>query len=323
MRVSFFTYYHPTCSEILELHLSMMADHVDHWVITESNLTHAGQPAEQGLDQRLDQLGWPRNRVTVLNFEIPPDDDLQIQEIDHYNTYENYTDRKLGNGDPANLRARARERLQKDSLLKVLDRFPDDTVYIHSDCDEFIDPRHLDYLTAVCLQNQGVVIKVPLVYLQGRADLRAHVRATGDPVPWDGGMFLATRNHFRHATPTQIRSTNFNPWPIRYITQGQQRCEDLGWHFSWMGTAQQRLIKSQNFTHYHDDLSWLNTPSYDSTAHRDWILDQTLTANQIPPSGDIRHVLLPYPSALLPSEIFASQNLRKFLLPDHNDRDAA
>jgi hypothetical protein len=90
-----------------------------------------------------------------------------------------------------------------------------------------------------------------------------------------------------------------------------------------MGTAQQRLIKSQNFTHYHDDLSWLNTHSYDSMAHRDWIRDQPLAANQIPPSGDVRHVLLPYDSALLPAEIFASNDLRSFLLPDHNDHGVA
>jgi hypothetical protein len=319
MLISFITYYHPTCSELLELHLKLLGDSVDHWVITESNFTHAGNPAAQGLRQRLWQLGWPRDRVTVVDLVIPSTDCLDVQDIDHHNTHENFTQRKLGGGDMANVQARARERLQKDSLLQVLDRFPDDSVFLHSDCDEIIDPRHLPYLTQMCRQNPGVIIKVPLVYLQGRADLRTHVRATGEPVPWDGGMFLATKNHFRHATPTQIRGTNFNPWPIRYITQDGTRCEDLGWHFSWMGTDQQRRDKSQNFTHYHDDLSWLATQSYDSAGHQHWMSSQRLVSGETPPSGDTRHQLQSYPLDLLPQQIMHSDTLRAYLLPEPVD----
>lgn len=319
MLVSFFTYYDPTCREILELHLRLMSDHVDHWVITESNLTHAGHPAHPGLRQRLEELGWPQDRITVVDLDLTLGSD--IQEIDHLNTYENYTNRKLGQGNISNLQARARERLQKDSLLAVLDRFPKDTIYLHSDCDEFIDPRHLPYLQRMCWENQNVVIKVPLVYLQGRADLRTHVRATGDPVPWDGGMFFATANHFQHATPTQIRSTNLNPWPIRYITQGSERCEDLGWHFSWMGTAQQRLAKSRNFTHHHDDLSWLSTQRYDSDQHHHWVMMQQLSEGQMPPSGDARHVLQRYEPTQLPPQITQYASLASYLLPQHTESD--
>lgn len=315
MLVAFFAYYHPTCSEILELHRRYHWQHIDHWIMVESTLTHAGRPAESGLRDRLQELDWDPQRVTIIDLDIPLDAQLDLQTIDHYNTYENFTNRKLGQGDLANVRARARERLQKDSVIKVLDRFPDDTVFVHSDCDEIIDPRHLSYLAATCLQNQDVVIKIPLVYLQGRADLRTHVRSTGEPVAWDGGMFLATKRHFTRATPTQIRSTNFNCWPIRYITEDGRRVEDLGWHFSWMGTAQQRLDKSQNFTHYLDDLSWLDAGSYSSDRHRQWINQAQPTSGTTPPSGDSRHVLLPYDTGLLPSVIRDHEPLCRFLLP--------
>ena len=321
MLVSFFAYFHPTCSEIIEAQLRVLGDHVDHWVITESNLTHAGHVAIKGLRQRLDELSWPRDQVTIIDLDIPADADLEIQQIDHYNTYESFSKHKLGSGDLQNIRARARERLQKDSLLAALHRFPKDTVFLHSDCDEIIDPRHLAYLTQMTQQNPDVVIKVPLVYLQGRADLRTHVKETGKPVDWDGGMFLAMKSHFDRATPTQIRSTNLNPWPIRYITQDGMRCEDLGWHFSWMGTAQQRLAKSQNFTHYHDDLSWLATPSYDSPQHKAWILSQQFKNGDIPPSGDQRHVLMPYDIVNLPAAMVENTALREYLLPESRDLD--
>ena len=169
MLVSFFTYYDPTCREILELHLRLMAHHVDHWVITESNLTHAGRPAPRALRQRLEELNWPQDRVTIIDLDLP--DDPDIQEIDHLNTYENFTNRKLGQGNLENLQARARERMQKDSVMSVLEKFPPDTVYLHSDCDEFIDPNHLSYLTRMCRENQNIVIKIPLVYLQGNLSL--------------------------------------------------------------------------------------------------------------------------------------------------------
>lgn len=315
MLVSFFAFYAPTCSELLELHYRCLEHKVDHFVIVESSLTHAGQPAPQGLSQALDDASIPRDRVTEIYLDIPADQDLEIGEIDRLNSMEVLPHRVVNTGNIVSQRARARERLQKDSLLSVLDQFPAGTVFLHSDCDEIINPAHLDYLASQCRQHPEVIIKVPLVYLQGRADLRAHHRITGQPVPWDGGMFLSLHSHFQRATPTNIRSNNLNPFPVYHIAENGRAYPDLGWHFSWMGTARQRLDKIRNFAHHADDLSFLAHGNYSHAAHHEYVAAQEPSAGVMPPSGDVNHVLMPYDTALLPREIWQLPRVQQFLLP--------
>lgn len=315
MLVSFFAFYAPTCRELLELHYRCLEHRVDHFVITESSLTHAGHPAPQGLDDALDQANIPRDRVTVIRLEIPTDQHLEIQEIDRLNSMEVLRHRVITTNSVVSQRARSRERLQKDSVLTVLNQFPDDTVFLHSDCDEIINPAHLDYLISQCCQHPEVVIKIPLVYLQGRADLRVHHRVSGDPVPWDGGMFLAMKSHFARATPTQIRSNNFNPFPICHIAENGQAYQDLGWHFSWMGTAQHRLDKTRNFAHHSDDLSFLAHGNYASESHHEFVVNAVLASGEMPPSGDVNHVLRTYDTALLPQVLWQLPRVQDFLLP--------
>lgn len=313
--VSFFTYYHPTCRQLLELHLRTLEHCVDHFVITESSRSHSGLPAPQGLEGALDAMSWPRDRVTVINLDIPPDDQLEIQPIDVANTHELNTNLPLNVDNQLSLRARARERLQKDSLLTVLDQFSDDTVFLHSDCDEIINPGNLRYLVDTAWANQHVVIKVPLIYLQGRADLRAYYRDTPVPVPWAGGMFLATPAHFRRATPTQIRSNNYNAWPIMYITHDGEICQDLGWHFSWMGNTAHRLEKARSFAHHADSLTGLIAHDYSDPAYHEFLRSTPMQAGMIPPSGDQHQELRAYHVSGLPEILWQLPAVQDFLLP--------
>jgi hypothetical protein len=315
MIVSFFPYFAPTCREVLTLHLRVIEPVVDHVVITESDRSQAGHPVPRNLREVLADIGWPEHRVTVIDLEIPPDQDLVIEPIDIANCHELDTNRDINVGNLSSQRARARERLQKDSLLRVLDQFPDDTVYCHSDCDEIMDPRHMHYIAGMCRQNPGVVIKIPLVYLQGRADLRVYDRFTGKPALWHGGMFLAMRSHFDRATPSQIRSNNYNPWPIMYISENGEPCWDLGWHFSWMGDAALRRVKSQNFAHHADGFSWLDSPCYDSDDYHRFLEQTPLESGQTPPSGDRTQILRDYDQQLLPGVMQENADLRAFFLP--------
>lgn len=315
MIVSFFPYFAPTCREILILHLRVIESVVDHVVITESDRSQAGNPVAPNLREVLQHIGWPADRITVIDLAIPQDQDLEILPIDIANCHEAISNADRNTTNPQSQRARARERLQKDSLLQVLDQFPDDTVFCHSDCDEIMDPKHMQYIAGMCRQNPEVVIKIPLVYLQGRADLRVYDRGTGRPALWHGGMFLAMKSHFAKATPTQIRSNNYNPWPIMYISENGEPCWDLGWHFSWMGDANQRWIKSQNFAHHADAFSWLDSPCYSSDEQRKFLQENQLAEGYMPPSGDRTQILKTYDTAALPLQIHQDTSLRGFFLP--------
>ena len=161
--------------------------------------------------------------------------------------------------DAKHILAWTRERLQRDALTSILDEFDDDCVFIISDIDEIIKPTSVSYLTRVCRENQHSIVKIPLVMLESRADKRL-VNQHNIPVPWDQSMFLATKNQLKVHGPNIIRAELQKTFPVRYITENNQRLEDLGWHFTWMGDINRQKIKATSYGHA-GNLNVVNTLS--------------------------------------------------------------
>jgi predicted O-methyltransferase YrrM len=154
--------------------------------------------------------------------------------------------------------------------------------------------------------------------LQGRADLRTFYKNCETPAPWNDQLFLCLKTHLQNAKPTQIRSNKFTPYNVAHLTQNGKVVEDLGWHFSWMGNSDTKKIKQQSFIHYTDKFDFVVGGGYNS-AELESILTNKNLENQIPPSGEIDKVLKRYDVNLLPKEVFKSDRIRKFLLPDFLD----
>ena len=313
--VDFFTYFNPTGKEILELRYNIMKDYVDEFVICESNKTQSGKPIEYGLRKTLEELNIPQDKIRIIDLKIPDDDYLVVTDVDRINCYE-------GNYENINsLNARVRERMQKDSLLKIIDEYDEDTIFIHSDIDEIIKPKSLSWIIPIVKNSAEYLIKIPLVHLEGRADLRVFYRDSGSPKEWTG-MFICTKEHLKRATPTQLRSNAENPYPIGCLMEGNEKIEDLGWHFCWMGSSEKRVIKSQAFTHYDDTFSFLKDKKYNSDGNRKFLEDIQLKEGSISPSGEINTILKDYPHDELPEEIFNIPRVKNFLLPEiKSDRD--
>lgn len=305
--IDYFTFFAPTGKEMLELRIKMLNDYVDQFIICESNKTQSGLPIEYELESVLEELGLMSDKIRIIKLHIPNDEDLQSNEIDAMNCYESNSTNKNS------ILSRTRERMQKDALLSVIDEYDNDTVFIHSDIDEIIKPEAIHYVADVARKNKGVVLRIPLVYLEGRADLRVYMKDTDTPKEWTG-MFVATRRHLKIATPTQIRSNARNPLSIVFLTEGGNRLEDLGWHFSWMGDSKKRKIKSVSFTHY-DDTFISVSHKFNSKEMEEFQENVEIKEGSIPPSGDTNGILKKYPIENLPSQIFESERIRNFLLP--------
>ena len=313
--VDYFPYFAPYGDELLELRVNLLQDSVDYFVIAESNKTHSGSTVPWHFETAADMLSLPMHKIIYIRHEIPDDDDLEIQDIDRYNTYPNQWHSQQHLLDCQ--RARTRERLQKDALQLVLDQFPDDTVFVHSDYDEIINPReNLQYLANCARQRPDRIYKIPLVLLEARADLRVHDKNTGAPVPWDRSMFLATKKQLKSLTPTQIRSENHMPLELHHITENGRRVEDLGWHFSWMGGAAKRKIKTQSYAHYSDSFAWTQHlfSSFQDPRYHAWNDRYQFDENGMAPGGNQDHVLRPYAWDKLPDVMTKNPRLRKFFL---------
>jgi hypothetical protein len=315
--VDFFPYFDPTGRQILELRVNMLKDYVDEFIICESNKTQSGIPIEYNLRNVIEEFGLPKDKIKIIDLDIPDDDELEIHEIDRYNCAENYDFENSLNGSNLNsVRARTRERMQKDSILLVLDEYDDDTVFIHSDADEIVKPESIDWISNMTRNSQDSIIKIPLVYLEGRANLRVFYQNSDVPKPWDGGMFFATKTQLKKSTPTQIRSNVLNPFPIVYLVHDNQVIQDLGWHFSWMGDGKTRVEKCKAFTHYDDKFTLLDSEKYSSESMEKFLIENEPKVGGVPPSGFKDAVLKEYPIKDLPPEIFDLPRVKNYLLPE-------
>lgn len=307
--IDYFPYFDETGRELLDFRVNLLKDHVDQFIICESNKTHSGFTTKPGLREAIEYYGLPKEKIRIIDLEIPEDDDLVIENIDYLNSHENNAE----NID--SLRARVRERLQKDAITRVLDDYDDDCMVIHGDSDEIINPIHIQYIKDSLAINPNGYVKIPLAYNQGRADLRVHHRETNQPVHW--AIFAANISIFKKTTPIRIRSDNEVPpeFYLLYMVNPQgEYIQDMGWHFSWMGNAERRKIKVKAFTHYNDNLSFLSGSRYENED-----LTKDYVDGSIPPSGETHFVLRDYPVSNLPQLMLETPRMKEFFLPERSE----
>lgn len=306
--VDYFAYYDDTCKELLELRVNLLKDYVDYFVICEANKTQSGIPLDLKLKQRIKEYNLPEEKIIVVELDIPETEQLVIQEIDRHNSGEN-------SNNINSVYARVRERMQKDGILQVLDRFDDDTLIIHSDCDEIIDPKSIKFVTDMARTVPKNVIKVPLVWLEGRADLRVYDTKDNTPKQWNLSMFVCTKRQLVMTNPINIRCNYNNPFPIVWCTENNRIAEDLGWHFQWMGGAEKRKNKRDAFCHYQDSYDFLETKSYNNKEAVD-LIEAAPKEGMLPPSLEKDTVLKKFDIKNLPGKIFELPRVKQFLFPE-------
>lgn len=308
--VDYFPYFNE--KEILELRINLLKDHVDKFVIVDANKSYTGKEKPFTCKNTLKELGlWDENKIQVIELDLHSDDD----EIDFTDSdiYFNHNDHKL-------MLIGSRERMQRDALLFIVDQFDDDTVFIVSDCDEIINPEHLTYVPNIIRSNPNIIFKIPLVYCEGRADLRLFYESNNNQVQWDCSMFLATKSQLKTHTPNEIRSNFNNSYPISYIGQYDEygnyvRYEDMGWHFSWMGDTERKKLKSLSYSHYDHEFEHIIYKKCSGKLMEEFIENHKVEEGNIGVSGHIGTVMRKYPQETLPQIIFDLPRVKEFLLP--------
>jgi FkbM family methyltransferase len=304
--IDYFPYFDETGRELLDLRVNLLKDHVDQFIICESNKTHSGIPTKPGLRDAIRYYNLPEEKIRIIDLNIPDEEHLVVEEIDRLNCYD-------GNVDDINsLRARVRERMQKDALLEVLDDYDDDCMIIHGDNDEIIDPIYIKDIKNTLLNHPNGYVKIPLSYHEGRADLRVYDKNTGHPVHW--AMFATNRSVFKKTTPIRMRSDKEVPsefYLLYMINSDGKAIDEMGWHFSWMGDTKRRSIKAKSFAHYNDNLPFLSNSRYENEN-----LSKIYTAGSTPPCGNVNYVLKEYPIKNLPQIMIETPRMKEFFLPE-------
>lgn len=311
--IDYFPYFDETGRELLDVRVNLLKDHVDLFIICESDKTHSGIPTKPGLREAIKYYNLPEEKIRIIDLHIPEADELVVEPIDYLNCHED----NINNID--SLKARVRERMQKDALMQVLDDYDDDCMVIHSDSDEIINPEYIKDIKTVLSSNPNGYVKIPLVYLEGRADLRVYNKFNNIPVHW--ATFSANISAFKKASPIRLRSDKEVPQEcyILYMVDSIGRpIDEMGWHFSWMGNKDKKRIKARSFAHYTDDLSFLTNNKYENAQMND-----NYSVGSIPPCGNVNYVLKEYSLSNLPKLILETPRIREFLLPEISEKPIA
>ncbi len=299
--VDYFTYYN--AKEILELRIKLLYDYVDQFVIVDGSHTHSGQSKSYMCNEHILELGLPKDKIRVIEMDLSPE---VVGEPSYFDLCM----------DP-DLKVGSRERIQRDCINTILDEFDDDTIFIVSDSDEIINPSNIGFLSNI-VANSGQFMKIPLVYLQGRADYRVYRTNTAVPYPWTG-TYMCFKNHFEQASATHMRASFELPFEITYPAQDGQIMQDLGWHFSWMGSNVERLHKSKMICDYNHNIDTLVHKNYSSEEMTEYLKNYEICEGNIAPSGHSDMSIKKYPIENLPRLIFQLPNVKNYLLPEEEN----
>ena len=295
MIVDYFPYFNER--ELLELRIRLLQHHVDHFVIVEADQTFSGIPRSFQVKDLIEELALPRDRITVIEWHHASNLDLQLEQHDFESMYPE--DR----ADLISIQAVARERIQRNAILTVLDQFDPAAWIIMSDCDEIVNPAHISFAVNVAGTVPDRVVKLPLINLYGRADLRPYSLA-GWPYTWRTAMSICRADVIAQTTPHRIRCNYHLPAEPVTPTLDGKIFDEFGWHFSWMGGAEKIQIKSESYAH---------APNQGHQQHRNrgFRFEENASLTWNPDS-----VLKRFPQDQLPDLMFDLPHIRDFLLPD-------
>ena len=273
--------------ELLELRINLLKDHVDEFVICEADRTHSGKPKELTVSKTIDELGLPRDKIRIVTVHLP----TKEEEGDDYN----------------------RERMQRNAAADYIGY--DDLAFV-SDCDEIMNPSFIAYYAMVAKGNPNSILRLPMAFLMGKANLRAH-DVLNQPISWSPG-FICMGHHKEKYTLSQIRESQskglFNVAYKDIYTVDEGKVKDAGWHFSWMGGGTRNQIKYQSFMHYQDDIP-NSAGQGDKAALNEFIGSHEVKVGSTDPLGRDNHIMQAYDTSLLPQLVFDLPRVKEFLLP--------
>jgi hypothetical protein len=288
--------------ELLELRIKLLYDHVEKFVITEANQTHSGLPKEYTCEEVLKTIDDPLNKIELIQVDYLGDSSV---------TYDHW----------------GRERRQRDAALQLLHTFDDDCLFYFGDCDEILDPTRIEWICDVARNYPDNILRLPLVFLNCRADLRLF-NENDEPMEWKCG-YIASKKHLARYTPSQIRESSamaatittselgrFIDFPDITITLNGVRVV-FGWHFAWMGDNSRRQLKCKSYLHCHDHVPGSVAP-LNSEGMMTYMGRYVPAEGATDPLGRPDHILRKYDISLLPDLILKEKKFKDFFLPDEN-----
>ena len=199
--------------DLLEFRLKLLNDHVDNFVIAESNLTHSGQPKPFYFEANKGRFEPWKEKIIYL----PVKQNTEGLVFDNETSYNPQSAAwKLENG-------------QRNALGEAASVIADDDLILLSDLDEIPDPALLGKINPA---NGPVALSMLFHYYFLNCQNIGNER-------WWNGTIASTGKQFKATTAQKLRDKR-NELPV---------VKKAGWHFSYLGGLKKIKEMIRSFAH--------------------------------------------------------------------------
>lgn len=193
--------------ELLEARINYLYDYVDKFIISEI--------VNPGLESQLDfsSIDDSLNKIEIIRMNL-----FSILDSD-------------------------KEKIQRDSLLSVLHRFDDETIFMVSDDCEIIDRTVIEYYVRNIQKHPEKILRIPMVFLGNESTLRVCDDSYND-IAWNS-PFMCNKSKFDSLTPSKIRDSivqktkETSNLDIFIMDNGVN--QDAGWNFKLVAKNTENL----------------------------------------------------------------------------------
>jgi len=220
--------------ELLEMRLNILSDVVDYFVLTESPFTVSGNEKPLYYQENKDRFGKFNDKIVhYVTEEIPNDFSHMLEKTKYHAAYKDLDPY----GTPMiQLPIRFQRALfnRNNSAFGIENAgASDEDLIITSDADEIINPYVLEDVSWFDSSNQYVAICNAYYY-------KLNFLYQSD---WMGSRLCAWK-HLRETTIDQHRQDHKNAYKI----------ENAGWHFSFLGNAENFKLKLASYEHTENNI---------------------------------------------------------------------
>jgi len=208
--------------DLLELRLNELYDHVDHFVLVESNTTYTSRPKPFYFEENKDRYSkWLDKIIHVKVEDMPMHSDAWVND-----------------------------RFQRDQIYRGIKDADSNDLIMVSDLDEIIRPEAVDYMR----NNEQGIFALRMTLHNFKFN---YMKLNPDRYAIWG---MAGRRHFfEDIKPDAFRQLRFQfmDKPYKWSNDGCEVVEHGGWHFGYMGDMNWLLDKAKSFAHQE-----VNTPEF-------------------------------------------------------------
>lgn len=200
--------------DLLEFRLRFLNDHIDYFVIAESNLTHSGQEKPYLFEKSKKRFESWQHKIIYIPCRQSAEGLSFEADVKTYSP--GNASWKLENG-------------QRNALLQISDKISDEDIVMVSDLDEIPDPS---VIKKTNFANGPKALSQLFHYYFFNCQNTGRDR-------WWNGTVISTGPDFKSITPQGLRDKR-NEYPA---------IKKAGWHFSYLGGIESIKYKIRSFAH--------------------------------------------------------------------------